>query len=378
MSGIYIHIPFCKQACHYCDFHFSTSLQTTEQLTEALCQEVVLRKNFFHHIDSIHQQIHTIYFGGGTPSILDNTFIERIIHSIHTNFDTSSVQEFTFEANPDDLSIEKLSFLKSIGVNRLSIGVQSFDNKNLSFLNRAHSAKEAHICIESALSMGFDISIDLIYGIHTSTSESWKADLDIVDQYGIEHLSAYCLTIEEKTAFGHWLKKEKMKEVDEDKAVTQYELLARFCEKKGFEQYEISNYAKNGKYAIHNTNYWCQKPYLGLGPSAHSYDLNHRYINKSHNIAYIQKIEKGETYFDTERLTIKNKKNEYLMTSLRTVWGCKLSLLFNEDEESEKKLFLSDIQIFIEQSLLIYKDDTLFATHKAKLIIDDIIQRIIF
>jgi len=378
MSGIYLHIPFCKQACHYCDFHFSTSLAFKEQFTEALCKELFLRNGFFQKIKNNDNKIDTIYFGGGTPSILDDFLIEKIVMSIHENFDTSSIKEFTFEANPDDLNKEKLMFLKDMGVNRLSIGVQSFDDKNLAFLNRAHSAKESHQCLSEALYMGFDLSIDLIYGIHCSSSTSWSEDLAFVSQYGIEHLSAYCLTIEEKTAFGHWLKSNKINNVDENKAIEQYEFLAEFCEKNEFEQYEISNYAQKKKYAIHNTNYWLQKPYLGLGPSAHSFDIDHRYINKNHNAYYIQALNDEVTHYETEFLTILNKRNEYLITSLRTMWGCSLHKLFDEKELDQKELFLSDIQPFIKQNLLLYKNDTLFATKKSRLIIDEIIGEIMF
>ncbi len=378
MSGIYLHIPFCKQACHYCDFHFSTSLGTKELLTEAICKELFLRNDFFEKIRDNDNKLNTIYFGGGTPSILDDVLIEKIVMAIHENFDTSSIKEFTFEANPDDLNKEKLTFLKDIGVNRLSIGVQSFDDENLTFLNRAHSAKESHQCIVEALHMGFDLSIDLIYGIHCSTSKSWSKDLDYISQYGIEHLSAYCLTIEEKTAFGYWLKSNKIKNVDENKAIEQYELLANFCEKNKFEQYEISNYAQKNKYAIHNTNYWLQKPYLGIGPSAHSFDLDHRYINKSHNTHYIQALHDRTAHYETEFLTVLNKKNEYLITSLRTMWGCSLHKLFDEKELDQRQLFLSDIQRFIKRDLLSCKNDTLFATKKSKLIIDEIIGEIMF
>ena len=275
MAGIYIHIPFCKKACHYCDFHFSTSLKLAEDLTTAICKEIELRKHFFK------TKIETVYFGGGTPSILPNQLLKKIFNSLQSHFDLTNVIEFTFEANPDDINQEKLSFLKDNGVNRISIGIQSFDKKNLEFLNRVHNEKEALTSIELTLQNKFELSIDLIYGIHSSTLNSWQNDLETFSQFPINHLSSYCLTIEKDTVFGNWLDKKKIDEVKEDKVIEQYNLLQDFCEKENIEQYEISNYAKDRKYAVHNSNYWKQKPYLGIGPSAHSYDIDKRYFNLS-------------------------------------------------------------------------------------------------
>jgi len=275
MAGIYIHIPFCKKACHYCDFHFSTSLKLAEDLTTAICKEIELRKHFFK------TKIETVYFGGGTPSILPNQLLKKIFNSLQSHFDLTNVIEFTFEANPDDINQEKLSFLKDNGVNRISIGIQSFDKKNLEFLNRVHNEKEALTSIELTLQNKFELSIDLIYGIHSSTLNSWQNDLETFSQFPINHLSSYCLTIEKDTVFGNWLDKKKIDEVKEDKVIEQYNLLQDFCEKENIEQYEISNYAKDRKYAVHNSNYWKQKPYLGIGPSAHSYDIDKRYFNIS-------------------------------------------------------------------------------------------------
>ncbi|MFK7900838.1 MAG: radical SAM family heme chaperone HemW [Cyclobacteriaceae bacterium] len=323
MAGIYLHIPFCKQACHYCDFHFSTSLKQSDAMVNAICKEIELRKDFFGT-----DEIETVYFGGGTPSILTNKQLEAIINQLTTSFDLSSVSEYTLEANPDDISVEKLKLWKAIGVTRLSVGIQSFDDTNLSFLNRSHNSKEAIQSIHDALDYSFDLSIDLIYGIQTSTEETWANDLSQLSQFKeINHISAYCLTIEEQTTFGNWLEKKKIDPVEDDKAIQQYEVFQQWCAKQGFEQYEISNYARKEQYAIHNTNYWTQQPYLGIGPSAHSYCNRERSINIPNNAKYIKQLTAGEKFQELERLSEKDMLNEYVLTAIRTKWGIDINKL---------------------------------------------------
>jgi oxygen-independent coproporphyrinogen III oxidase len=362
---LYIHIPFCKQACHYCDFHFSTNLDLKEKMVGAICKEIELQKSYLPS-----KTIETIYFGGGTPSILNEKELNEIFETIHSNFEIVKNAEITLEANPDDLSNDKLNIFKNIGINRLSIGVQSFNQHHLAFMNRAHNAIEATNCIENALNIGIDnLSIDLIYGIPSHNHRILESDIKLATSFGINHISAYCLTIESKTAFGRWTKAKKMAEIDDEFSSKQFEILMETLAVNNFEQYEISNFAKDKNYSKHNNSYWNGKSYLGIGPSAHSFDGQSRQFNISNNILYVNALSENRLNCEKEILSIKDKTNEYLMTSIRTIWGSDLNVLdsisngqFNSQNEvqiykyTQKKWLFSD-----GQNICLTKEGKFFA-----------------
>ncbi len=317
MAGIYIHIPFCKQACHYCDFHFSTSLAQKEEMIQALMHELHVRKNYLQG-----QPISSIYFGGGTPSILSVAEIERIIEAIQSNFALEQNTEITLEANPDDINLQKANDWYQAGINRLSIGIQSFDEGILKWMNRVHSAKEALEAMENVRLAGFEnISIDLIYGVPQPNHEKWREDLTLAMQFKPEHISSYSLTIEEKTAFGNWVRKGKMRKPEDDFAAVQYEMLVETLRQNSYEQYEVSNFCHSENYSRHNSSYWLQQHYLGIGPSAHSYDGQSRQWNVANNTKYLKSLHNGGDYFQKEILSKSDKVNDYLLTALRTRWG---------------------------------------------------------
>jgi len=317
MAGIYIHIPFCKQACHYCDFHFSTTLKQKSTLVDAIVREMEIRADY---IDE--ESIQTLYFGGGTPSLLSFAEAEKIVSAARRIFRFAEDVEFTFEANPDDLSPKKLAELVHLGVNRLSIGIQSFSDVQLRWMNRAHASHEAVESVLNAQKAGIsNISIDLIYGLPNLSEEDWKADLRKATSLGITHISAYCLTVEPATALGHRVKKGQEKPVDEEAAAAQFAILRSELAEAGFEQYEVSNFAKAGTYSRHNTAYWQGTPYLGLGPSAHSFNKIQRSWNIANNALYISALSENKVPQTTETLSRANQINEALMTGLRTKWG---------------------------------------------------------
>jgi oxygen-independent coproporphyrinogen-3 oxidase len=368
MAGLYLHIPFCKQACYYCDFHFSTSLSNKQQLVNALCQEMLLQKEYLEG-----EALKTIYFGGGTPSLLNQNEIEKLFNSIHKNFSVAKDPEVTLEANPDDLGIENLKRLSKAGVNRLSIGIQSFDDRVLKFLNRAHSSMQATNCMDHAREVGFkNISIDLIYAIPDQDENLWRKNIEQAISLSPEHISAYSLTIEEKTVFGSWFKKGKLKIETEDVAALQMEVLMDSLAVAGYEQYEISNFSKPGFHSRHNSSYWKQKKYLGIGPSAHSYNGVNRQYNLKNNSLYIQSIEQNKIPFEMEQLTRSNHINEYLLTTLRTSWGCDLNYLIHNydfDLLNEKKREFDQFQL---AGLLEKKENYILLTRKGKLLADKI------
>jgi len=323
VAGIYIHIPFCKQACHYCNFYFSTSTGNKQKVLDAINLEIEHSKNYL-----AGETIHTIYFGGGTPSILTADELKRIIENIHRHHHCD-VQELTLEANPDDLTTQKVSelaALKAFGLNRFSIGVQSFFNEDLQYMNRAHSRDEAISAIQKVQDAGFDLlTIDLIYGTPTTTNEHWLQNLETAFGLHIPHLSCYALTVEPQTSLHQKIKKKLLPPVDENLAATHFDILKTQAEQNGFEHYEISNFALPGKHALHNTNYWRGVPYIGIGPSAHSFNGHERRWNVSNNLSYVEGINTGKIYFETETLTPAQQANEYIMTSLRTMWGMNLN-----------------------------------------------------
>jgi len=326
MAGIYIHIPFCKQACTYCNFHFSTSLKLKNDFLNALFQEIKFVQSYLNE-----QTIETIYIGGGTPTTLSIENIELILENLLNTFNCTNIKEFTIEANPDDLSpsyLKELKTIKNLPVNRLSIGTQSFNNKDLEWMNRAHNATEAVNSIKNAQQKGFqNLNIDLIYGIPEQISDSFKQNLNSFLELEVPHLSAYCLTVEPKTPLAHQIKNKKTPAVNNAKAAEEMQYLMNTLTQNNFEQYEVSNFATNQQYALHNTNYWLNKPYIGLGPSAHSYNGHSRKWNMSNTPLYIKNVMKGDDYFTTETLTKKDKYNEYIMTGLRTKWGINLKYI---------------------------------------------------
>ena len=320
MAGIYIHIPFCKQACTYCDFHFSTSMQSKPKVLAALAHEIGLRVDYFGN-----EEIKTLYFGGGTPSLLTGSELQTVLFKLREVFNFSDTIEFTFEANPDDLTTEKIDMLVENGVNRLSIGLQSFDDTYLKWMNRAHRSHESVTCVKRAQEAGItNISIDLIYGLPNLELSAWEATIDKALALNITHVSAYCLTVEHNTALGFRVRKGKEKPVDEEAASLQFQVLIEKLASAGFEQYEVSNFAKEGFYSKHNTAYWQGIPYIGLGPSAHSFKPEERAWNVANNMRYIQKIEANELPITTEKLSKDDQFNEWVMTGLRTKWGLKI------------------------------------------------------
>lgn len=320
MSGIYIHIPFCKQACHYCNFHFSTTLKSKGDLVSAICKEIIIQKNYLKE-----KSLTSIYFGGGTPSLLTDEELGQIFDTLNEVFTWTAQTEITLEANPDDITLEKLNSFKKWGINRLSIGIQSFFNEDLIWMNRAHNAQEAQTCIKMAQDAGFDnITIDLIYGSPTTSHEMWAENIKTALSLDIPHISSYCLTVEEGTALHHHVKKGKKMSPDSDVASRQFTTLIENLTTSGYEHYEISNFAKPEKYAIHNTNYWKGAQYLGIGPSAHSFDGRSRSWNIAHNQKYMQSLLENIIPSEREELSPSTRYNEYVMTGLRTMWGVKL------------------------------------------------------
>lgn len=368
MAGLYVHIPFCKQACHYCDFHFSTNQQVKTELVDQIAHELLLQKDYLQG-----EQLETIYFGGGTPSLLTAKELDVLFSAIHKNYEVSSTPEITVEANPDDLTPEKLRELKTIGVNRLSIGIQSFDEIVLRFLNRAHTVNEATNCVELAHKAGIEnLSIDLIYSIPGQPEEALKNNLDKAFALQPTHISAYSLTVEEKTVFGKWVNQGKLVVVDDDKSATQFEIVMNFLTAKGYQHYEISNYCLPGYESQHNTSYWQQKKYLGVGPSAHSFDTVSRQFNINNNHIYIKSVKDGKVPFEREGLTTQNKINEYLFTSLRTKLGCSLTFLATQYGHDLLKANDHYIDQLLKKELITLTGDTITLTQAGKLLADQI------
>ena len=368
MAGIYLHIPFCKQACHYCDFHFSTNLDQRDELVNSLVHEIELQANYLQH-----EAIDTIYFGGGTPSLLKATEIETLLRAIHSYHSVNPKAEITLEANPDDLKKVKIKEFYTLGINRLSIGIQSFEDTILKFFNRAHNSEEAIQCIEDARNAGYqNLSLDLIYAVPGQDHNQWIKNVEKAIQLEPEHISSYTLTIEEKTAFGKWAKTGKLKGVEEKFAAEEFEILMNHLEKAGYEHYEISNFCKPGFQSKHNSNYWKQAKYLGIGPSAHSYNGDSRQFNVSNNGAYLKAIKEDKVPFELEILSRENKINEYIFTTLRTSWGCDLSYLkesLGYDLVLNQSRYLHDL---VKQGLIKLTEETVTLTHKGKFVADQI------
>jgi oxygen-independent coproporphyrinogen-3 oxidase len=368
MAGIYIHIPFCKQACHYCDFHFSTSLKNKDAFLNVLKKEIQLQKDYLET-----KSISTIYFGGGTPSLLSEKELMHIFGTLNDHFSISSNAEITLEANPDDLTKEKIKELKKTPINRLSVGIQSFYDADLKLMNRVHNSSEALSTVKLSQDRGFDnISIDLIYGIPTLTHDKWRNNLQTAFALNVKHISAYCLTVEPKTALADFVRSGKIKNVDELHSSEQFEIMLEATHNTDFVQYEISNFCKDGFYSKHNSNYWLKENYLGLGPSAHSYNGTSRQWNISNNALYIQSLEKGELNYEKENLTVIQRYNEYILTSLRTIWGTDLKYIEQNFGNNFLVHSLKEAEKYISAENVLHKENKLFLTDKGKLLADKI------
>jgi len=368
MASIYLHIPFCKQACHYCNFHFSTNFQLKTLVIEAMKKELALRQHSFKDLP-----IATIYFGGGTPSLLSISEVNDLLQTIFKYFAVMPDVEITLEANPEDLTSDKLKGWHDMGINRLSIGIQSFNDEALSYMNRSHTSAMTQKGVGLARQAQFDnISIDLIYAIPNHTLLDWEKDLEKALSLEPEHISAYCLTVEEKTVFGHWKNQKKMVEVGDELSSKQFLLCIDRCQNAGYLHYEISNFCKMSKYAKHNTNYWKKGAYLGIGPSAHSYNGVERQWNISNNGSYIKAINQGKLPYSLEYLTIENHVNEYIMTSIRTCWGCDLHWIYKTYDIDLMDIREAYITQMVTNGLVYLEQGKLYLTNSGKLLADQI------
>ncbi|MCZ4225002.1 radical SAM family heme chaperone HemW [Pedobacter rhodius] len=367
MSGIYIHIPFCKKACHYCDFHFSTSLKYADEMVEAICKEIKMKK------DRISGQVGSIYLGGGTPSILSQAALQKIFDAINHTFSVDANAEITIETNPDDLTTQKLKELKQLPVNRFSVGIQSFFNEDLIWMNRAHNAEEAEDCIKRSQDAGFEnLTLDLIYGYPLLTDTKWLSNIHKAIDLQVPHISAYALTVEPRTALAHAIKNKKQSPVNDNQSAAQFVILMDKLIEAGFEHYEISNFAKPGCYAVHNTNYWKGINYIGIGPSAHGFDGQNRYMNPANNALYIEQLESNKLPEIVEELSLNDRFNEYMMTSLRTMWGTDLQKIktdFGKDFFEETKY---NLRSFENKDWLVINGDNIKLSLNGKLFADHI------
>ncbi len=366
MSGIYIHIPFCKQACYYCDFHFSVSLKRKEEMIKAIGMELQLRK------DELKNNVETIYFGGGTPSLLTIDELQFLIDIVYQNYTVIEDPEITLEANPDDLTEEKIKELAATKINRLSIGVQSFFDDDLQFMNRVHTAKEAKESLLMAMRHFDNITIDLIYGVPKMTNEKWRNNLNIAFEMDVPHISSYALTVENRTALANFIRKGKYPALDEDLAQQHFKILVEESRKHHFIQYEISNFGKEGYFSKHNTSYWQGRNYLGIGPSAHSYDGISRSWNVSNNARYIKSIQQNKLPQEIEILTINDRFNETIMTGLRTISGISLQKIENDFGPDIKNELIENAQEYLKNKILKIKDGKLLITEKGKFLADGI------
>jgi oxygen-independent coproporphyrinogen-3 oxidase len=367
MAGIYIHIPFCKQACHYCDFHFSVNQQTRTEMITAISKELLLQKDY------LQEPVETIYWGGGTPSLLTRTEIKSILDTIRSTYRIAADAEITLEANPDDLTPLSLKELKEVGINRLSIGIQTFTTERLKLLNRVHDGASAVKSFYDAREAGFNnISIDLMYSLPGETNGDWKQDIFQAISLSPEHISCYSLTIEEKTAFGKWAAAGKLKPEPDEVSAWHLEILMDELCRSGYEHYEISNFAKPGLYSNHNSNYWRGVNYLGVGPSAHSFNGESRQFNISNNHAYVKAIQAELIPFEKEVLSRENKINEYILTSLRTSWGTDLEFLnrmHGYELIAENREYISQL---LRNQLITLENHILKLTNRGKLLADKI------
>lgn len=369
MAGIYIHIPFCKSRCIYCDYFTSINEVEMDQYVHALCKEIKLRKT-----ELSHNKIKTIYFGGGTPSRLHRFHFEKIFETIHSNYKIDSQAEITIEANPDDLSQGYIDMLRELPLNRISIGVQSFDDHELQFLSRRHNSQTAIDSVKYCQEKGFDnISIDLMYGLPNQTLEIWQSNLDKARQLNIQHISAYHLIYEDKTRLYSLLKSGGVKPVDEDCSLEMFEMLISTLKKDGFIHYEVSNFAKDGFVSQHNSSYWKGVKYIGLGPSAHSFDGEHRWWNVSSIPKYIKGISNGKPDLEKEDIDLAKKYNEFLITGLRTMWGIDVDVLKTKFENDKYEYFFKYAEKYFNLNYLVIDKTKVTLSHKGIFIVDGIV-----
>lgn len=375
MAGIYIHIPFCKQACSYCNFHFSVSLKNKDAVIDALVKEILLTDNFIET-----KKIDTIYFGGGTPSLLTKKELEQIMQAIQQKFTVSTETEITLEANPDDINKTKLYEWKSVGINRLSVGLQSFNDSELKWMNRAHNANQSLLCIEEIQEAGItNFSVDLIYGSPLQTNEDLITNFEIIASNNIPHISCYALTVEDGTILKKLIKEQNSPNINYEKQADQFQVLLRLMEANGYEQYEISNFSKKGFRSKHNSSYWQGKAYFGFGPSAHSYDgINKRRWNIANNSLYIQSLIKNLVPFEEETLTTTQQINEYIMTSIRTIEGINLKYLEKNFGGSYLSTLMEAAEKYIGSGKLIKQTSSLNLTTEGKFFADGIAADLFF
>ena len=367
MSGLYIHIPFCRKACHYCNFHFSTSMGQKEAMFTAILQEIEKRKGFLED-----KNLESIYFGGGTPSVFTPFELASILDVIGKHFHISSDSEITIEANPDDLDEPYLKTLAETSINRLSIGVQSFHEKDLTYMNRSHNAEQALQSIKNSQDFGFsNLSIDLIYGTPGLSEADWISNLSIIKGLNIPHLSCYSLTVEEKTALAHMVKTGESPAPKSDHAARHLELLIDFAKEENYEHYEISNFAKAGNEAVHNSNYWKGVPYLGIGPAAHSFNGKVRQWNPSNNSKYIKAIAAGDLIIESETLSPTDIYKEYILTGLRTKWGCKIQKIGAIGNQYEE-YFLTEIKDKLKEVMVVENNGLYTLSERGKFYADQI------
>jgi oxygen-independent coproporphyrinogen-3 oxidase len=366
LASIYIHIPFCKQACHYCNFHFSTSLKNKEAIVDAISLELSLKSNGFS------ETIDSIYFGGGTPSLLDINDFEILLNKIHKKYSISESVEITVECNPDDIYENKLIELKKMSINRLSIGVQSFVDEELKLMNRSHDSKIALESISKSKNLFENISIDLMYGLPNSNFKNWEFNLNTIDQFNLNHISAYAITVEPKTALESYVKKQIIKMPDDDFVHSQFNLLYDFFTNKNYINYELNSFSKENYFSKNNSSYWLRKQYIGVGPSAHSYNGYERSWNISNNKKYIDDIKNKILFSGKETLSKVDRYNEYLMTGLRTVWGVSLDLLESDFGEKFKNHFLENSREYVNSDLIIENNGVYTTTKKGKFLADGI------
>jgi oxygen-independent coproporphyrinogen-3 oxidase len=367
VSGIYIHIPFCKKACHYCNFHFSTNQNSKSAFIEAVCRELILRKSEY-----ASDEIQSIYFGGGTPTVLDVTELNTILKTVYKNYKVSETAEITLEANPDDLDLEKIKQLSNTKINRLSIGIQSFHESELSAMNRAHNAEDARKCLELATTYFDNITIDLMFGMPTMSIQLWRQNLQIAFEFGIKHLSCYSLTVEPKTALEHFIKKGSHPPMDDELAAQHFEVLLEETSAQGLTHYETCSFGHPDYFSKHNTSYWLGKTYMGVGPSAHSFDGRKRSWNVSNNSKYIKALEVDKLPFESEVLSVENRFNEYVMTGLRTIWGISLEKIEADYGVKIKDHLLQNSKKFISSNTLVIEDNHLKITTSGKFLSDGI------
>ena len=366
MSGIYLHIPFCKKACHYCNFHFSTSMRHADKMIAAIHAELQLRKK------EAQRPVETIYFGGGTPSVLSKEHIVGMLDQVHQHYDVIQSPEITLEANPDDLTLEYMQALQEAGINRLSIGIQSFHDSELKLMNRAHNASQALSSVTLAKKEFDNVSIDLLFGNPNTTLDDWKRNLDHALQLEVPHISSYALTLEPKTALERFVDKGLVSLLDENVMEAQFHHLVDTLTQAGYDHYELSSFGKPGYHSQNNTGYWQGKTYLGIGPSAHGFDGNQRYWNVSNNASYMQQITKGELPQTIEKLSVVDIFNESIMIGLRASWGVSLQAMENKLGLRYRQHLEDQAKRFMDEGLLHIENNALKTTRKGAFLADGI------